>query len=323
MPPGTFRPADILPGKAWTLALVLVVLANLLVLGGQRAGYLSEGVPRALIREFDRTTREPAKVWLIGNSTLADSTDLDTLEKETGWSIHELTLGSAVFGAQTLLAQHCLEQTKEKPQAIYFFVTKDDFNLNGSRARVSREYFKAIERPTWKDLLAARLPVHSCRASIRLEAKGVLFRLKKRLTGSREQAQAEPALDTPLRDLSNDYRTAYLADLGENYELEARGFEQLRQLHRAYPDVCLLVVLPPITGAPVRWQKEFCPRLDWPAVKTRLELECDQAGVQLLDFSELYPSDTTLFKDVYHLNARGRQQFTQVFGQELRQRLAP
>ena len=64
------------------------------------------------------------------------------------------------------LAIEELSITTHGPERITFFVTKDDLNAGGSRAKDSALYKQAFESPGLYEILASFFPVYSCRYAI-------------------------------------------------------------------------------------------------------------------------------------------------------------
>ena len=316
--PKTLQPESFSIPKSWALAALLVLVVNLVAFSAHRAGLVHSGIPHGIIQGFVDSTQSKSDVWLIGNSTLADSVEPEVIREFLDGNVQKITLGSAVLGAQTLLAEHLLTRTEQTPKLVCFFITKDDLNKNGSRARVSRDYYKAIESPDWKDAVAASVPLHNYRASIRTQSKNKFFKLKSLFSRKKQAASKAPAA---IKNLDGEWNTAYLAQLGENYELDLSGMDTLSSLVKTHPKISFILIIPPITGAPARWQLETHPDKSWPDTLDTIRQRAKTMNVQVLDLSTTYPPTTEFFKDVYHLKKTQMTPFSSLLGERIKETL--
>ena len=125
--------------RAWLLCLSVVTISNWAAYEGLAAKVLYTSVPTGLVEEVYARAKEPANLWLFGNSTLDASVDEASLKNALGVEVHKFVLGSATFATMARLARGALQRSSSKPSQLVFFVTKDDFNTHGSRATATTE----------------------------------------------------------------------------------------------------------------------------------------------------------------------------------------
>ena len=315
--------------KAWTLATVIVIAASLFVQYlGDRNKMLPSN-PKGLIAKYLADLHGDYDLWLLGNSTLANGVDEELLGTLTGKTLIKLPMGSATLNAQVQLAWKALAHAEHRPRTIICLISKDDVNANGHRARISADYIGAMSRPAkLYDRVTHILPIHAYRYSIRDLPKG-LMRTVYRTAKRRFPKEGSPAPvvstqnddggDKLYRDLSSDFDSEYLSALGQDYALDSEGLKQLTDLASQCnrSAVALAIVHPPVTGAILRWQDKYAPQLPWSGVQERIADEANRAGVVVMDFTNALPSTEEFFKDVYHLNARGREKFTTLLAARL------
>ncbi|HYD40219.1 MAG TPA: hypothetical protein VEB43_05275 [Anaeromyxobacter sp.] len=301
---GGFRP--------WAALLALVVLGagNLVAWAAQRAGRLTTSVPRQLLDERRvMLAREPG-LWFLGNSTMASALSEEVLHDRLGRGWVKAPLGSSTLGVSLKLAERALTDAPSPPAAIVLFATKDDVNVNGDRARVSRRYERALEGRSLAEIAAAAIPAYACRFAIQAELLNGLAGL---LPGRASAAGVEARV--PARDLSAEFELTHLHKQGRAYAPGPVDFGRLAAAARGRTR--LVLVFPPVTAAVERWQARHAPAHPWRKVAADLAARARAEGFEVLDYTNRYPSTTAFFEDVYHLNARGADAFTPVLLQDL------
>ena len=111
------------------------------------------------------------------------------------------------------------------------------------------------------------------------------------------------------KDLSNDYNTTYLHNLGRNYHTLPSDFTELARIAHG-KGTELLLVAPPVTATILRWQEQYAPDYDWNNVFSDVSDRTVRQGILTNNYTGLHKSTTRYFKDVYHLNSKGAVEFT-------------
>jgi hypothetical protein len=308
------------PGKAFYAWVVGFFILNLLVSQLGKKGILIPGLPTEIVNNHVQSASGPNDAWLIGNSIL-DAAILDAeFKRRSGLQVAKMELGSMTFTAQVALAKYCFENTEARPKGVLFFVSKDDFNLNGMRNRTSQNYLRVLGEPTLADQLTPYLPLALYSASIRKEARRSLGRARLLLRDRVKSPVPSPAPkpDAPVAkkdELSyeNALSSGHLAELGQNFELDRKGLEDLAQLVSGFPEIRFIVVFPPVTDGPEAWQDHYYPDKPWPSLKKEIVETLRKSRIETADFSEALPSSKKYFKDFYHLNPLGGEKFTETF----------
>ena len=220
-------------------------------------------------------------------------------------------LGSSTLAVSLSIAERALADAGAPPAAVVFFATKDDVNVNGDRAVVSRRYEHALAGPSFAETVAAAVPAYASRFAIQAELRnGVVALLRPRRTRAAD-AQAR----APARDLSQEFELTHLHKQGRAYTPASVDFSRLAAAARGRTR--LVLVFPPVTEAVDRWQRRYAPAHPWPKVAEELARRARAAGFEVHDYTDRYPSTTAFFEDVYHLNPRGAAAFTPVLLDDL------
>jgi len=300
----TLRPQGLRPTAA-LLAVLVLGAGNVAAWAAQRAGRISTSVPRQLLDERRLALAREPGVWFLGNSTMASALSEEELRERLGRGWVKAPLGSSTLRVSLTLAERALADAPAPPAAIVLFATKDDVNVNGDRALVSRRYERAFEGRSMGETAAAAIPAYACRFAIQAELlNGVASLLPGRTSAGAVEARA------PARDLSADFELTHLHKQGRAYAPGPVDFARLAAAARGRTR--LVLVFPPVTAAVERWQHRHAPAHPWPVVAAGLAARARAAGFEVLDYTHRYPSTTAFFEDVYHLNARGAAAFTPV-----------
>ena len=259
--------------------------------------------------QLARLKDERPALWMLGNSTLANGVDEAALTRG-GASVVRLTHGSATVGGTAAMLDYYLQRA-QAPRQVLIFATLDDFNPNGMRAEVSREYAKidATGKLPKPELLALR--------AVRASLKTKLFVIYQRLRGGKsETAGGGDSQDgvfsgEPIPPGSNGF-----AALARDYAVQADAFPALAAAARRRGIGRVTLVLLPITDRLADWHDRRTPTLSYARVRATVKEECEKSGLAFVDWGEPL-SDYSLFKDPYHLNARGRAWLTQKVQREL------
>ena len=259
--------------------------------------------------QLARLKDERPALWMLGNSTLANGVDEAALTRG-GASVVRLTHGSATVGGTAAMLDYYLQRA-QAPRQVLIFATLDDFNPNGMRAEVSREYAKidATGKLPKPELLALR--------AVRASLKTKLFVIYQRLRGGKSEAagggdpQDGVFSGEPIPPGSNGF-----AALARDYAVQADAFPALAAAARRRGIGRVTLVLLPITDRLADWHDRSAPTLSYARVRATVKEECEKSGLAFVDWGEPL-SDYSLFKDPYHLNARGRAWLTQKVQREL------
>lgn len=295
---------------ALALALAIVLAANVWAYFELQAGRLYTSVPRQMIANAVSDLVREDGVWWLGNSTLAAGVDAERITRASRTTHTVVPLGSATTDISIALAALALGQSEQPPQRIVVFVTKDDLNAEGSRAEVSRKYLQAMTKPGLYDWVAAALPIYSTRYAItdRIREQIIDSTLGKNSSAS----PTEPAASTikrRYRELANEIESTMLYNLGRDYSPISMDFGPLTQLAQQ-TETDIWLVSPPVTASVASWQEKYAEEWPWQRIVDILQAQSREADFRFLNYTELLPSTSEFFKDVYHLNAKGKQAFT-------------
>jgi hypothetical protein len=277
-------------------------------------------LPTGLVEQVYIKAEEPASLWLFGNSTLDASVDEPALERSLGAEAHMFVLGSATFETMTRLARASLARTRAKPAQIAFFVSKDDFNAHGARASASARYLQAILSPPWNEQVLNAIPLYAARYSVRQKLRMALAGAGAPAATAARAPQPERPTGAAAKEDVFDYKSTYLANLGDQFEFDSDGFASLAALVQTWQgDV--LVVHVPVTQAVWQWQDHFAPSFDSNRLRSTVRERVQGAGARYLDLSDSFPSSASYFKDAYHLRESHAGEFTEWLAPALKQGL--
>lgn len=303
--------------RAWTLALILYFFLNVLVVIGKRSEILFTGMPEVQVKDFIESVQQPKDLWLIGNSLLAFGVDSGSLKSGSNISFSRISIGSGTFEAMSALAQLALSKTQAPPEVILVFVSKDDFNLNGRRQVASQRYLKSIESPQWTALLASRIPLYACRASLFigparwLKDQFLRFSTRPPTMTTQESKPAKSYLNADESLIAEHVESNYLIPLGNDFELNTAGFDDLGQATKP-SSTRVVVIFPPVSSAVPIWQARHNPTNPWPDVRHDIESLAFKNGFDVMDFSTAFPTNKHYFRDPYHLTDAGKIEFTKL-----------
>ncbi len=294
---GSFR-----PGAAVWLALALLVAAELgLRILTPNLGWY-EGMSSlnqwvSLLRH-ELKTRRP-EIWLMGNSILAYSVDVERLNADHGLSVAALPIGGSTLGGDTAMLEYFLRRAPRSPRTVLFCITKDDLNPNGGRARTSRRY---IEYDTWRGISPERLfRLVDSRQTLMNSAKGLLL-------GRSTASERHPSLP-PFKGVVTPETAFYMDGHMRNYAFDESAFPEIQRLSRNYGFQAGLVLLP-VSRVYLEYHDEHRPELTYSQITEKLKALCEQYGLAFHDFSHLAPDTAAFYTDPYHMTAEGRAFFT-------------
>lgn len=301
------------PTRAVCLALLLLVVVNVLVKRAIDSDLLYVSNPRLMVTKgIESLVESEAELWWIGNSTMAAGVDQTVIADAAVKDSVFLELGSATLEATVALAVNAIEQSSRKPEKLILFFTKDDLNAHGERAVASRRYLEALQGESLKDRVESWVPVYTARFAIVKGGRDFFASTLKH--GPKSQDKVEEAV--VHRDLSSDFDTTYLNNLGRDFAPQVINFNRLAELAGAY-GTKIYFVSPPVTNAVVKWQAENVPSYPWSDIVSGIEALLEFSNMIVVDYSGLLPSTTQYFKDVYHLNQFGAKEFSKQLATEL------
>ena len=290
------------PGAAVWLALALLAAAELgLRILTPNLGWY-EGMSSlnqwvSLLRH-ELKTRRP-EIWLMGNSILAYSVDVERLNADHGLSVAALPIGGSTLGGDTAMLEYFLRRAPRSPRTVLFCITKDDLNPNGDRTSISRRY---IEYDTWRGISPERLfRLVDSRQTLMNSAKGLLL---GRSTAS-ERHPSLPAFQGVVTPETAFYMDGHM----RNYAFDESAFPEIQRLSRNYGFQAGLVLLP-VSRVYLEYHDAHCPELTYSQITEKLKALCGQYGLAFHDFSQLAPDTAAFYTDPYHMTAEGRAFFT-------------
>ncbi len=294
---GSFR-----PGRAVAAALLLVaaVEAGARWLGPRLRTEESIASFDLWVDHLDRTLRiSPADVWFVGNSTLHFGVDAAQVSRAAGCSIGKLTFGSGTLAGQVAMTEHFLRRIRPGPRRVVFFLTQDDLNGAGLRADVSRTY---LAYDTWRGFDLGRLfRMDDVRKMLGRRAGEWLVRRRNGAAAAEKESTFDGQL-TPAAE-------GYLAQLARGYVFDDSAFAELQRLSQTHGfQVCLCWM--PVTDVYLRFHDRQGFALSAAEVVRKVADLCATHGFEFLDCSGMASERYELFSDAYHLNSRGRGQFS-------------
>lgn len=302
---GSFR-----PGRAVAAALLLVaaVEAGARWLGPHLRMEESIASFDLWVDHLDRTLQaSSADVWFVGNSTLHFGVDAAQVSQLAGCSIGKLTFGSGTLAGQVAMTEHFLRRIRPGPRQVVFFLTQDDLNGAGLRADVSRTY---LAYDTWRGFDLGRLfRMDDVRKMLGRRAGEWLARRRSGAAG----AQKESTFDGRLTPAAEDY----LAQLARGYVFDDSAFAELQRLSRQYGFRAILCWMP-VTDVYLRFHDQQGFALSAADVARRVADLCARHEFEFWDCAGLAPERYDLFSDAYHMNVRGRAEFSAHLGHFMR-----
>ncbi len=297
------------PGRAVWLAAGLVLAAE----GGARwawqKGHLIPPTTLGqLVREqVEELRSEPARIWILGNSTLDYGLDAGLLGERLGEPVAKLPFGSATVSGMAAMLDFYLRRTAQAPRHVVVCASKDDFNANGERARYSKRLLAFGKRRT-----------------------ADLFELEPQLSRSRNEILAvafpswRPPVEPPVTVSEKDWifsgelsesAADWLERLARDYRLDLEGLDRLaRTAGRRRIRVSL--VLMPATDVYVDTHDRLHPELPWAAIRRAVRGRCRARGIEVWDFHGPFTCHDR-FCDAYHLRRSSAPLFTEALAKRM------
>ena len=267
---------------------------------------------RRLTQEsLERLRRDQPTIWLLGNSILRRGIDKDVLAREMGSRAIQLAHGTASLAGSVAMMKFYLSRVTQPPERVIFFVSKDDLNRHGYRARVSQTYLdlgrdgpSRFDLDDWLALSAARGQI------VRSFQAGLASLL---LPSGVPARKPRPAADDGKPITLND---PHFADLARNYELDLGAVAELGAICRRRGIRRTQMVLMPVTGRYIEFHEALFPEMPYREIRRSLAAACEANGIRFVDYggptNEYY-----LFSDPYHLNDAGKRKISEVLSREL------
>ncbi len=291
-----------------TLAIILVVIANVWAYHAEKNGELYTSIPRQMIDNSIEKLKNNSTIWFLGNSTLAAGFDKNMLPDGIKNSSAIIKLGSATLETTVHLSEIALQNNGKKPEKILLFFTKDDLNQNGARAQASKAYHQAINSPSLYEKIASMVPVYSTRYAITDKLRNSLASIA--LVKKTKASNKKHRKDNLYKDLSKQIDTTYLLNLGRDYKPAYIDFSRIGKFAKNN-NITIYLVAPPVTASISRWQAKYAPDYPWKSIMKNITHNAKNAGITVLDYTNTLKSTTEYFKDAYHLNSKGSKIFTE------------
>ena len=297
------------PGRAVWLAAGLVLAAE----GGARwawqKGHLMPPTTLGqLVRgQLEKLRKQPARIWILGNSTLDYGLDAGLLGERLGEPVAKLPMGSATVSGLAAMLDFYLRSTSYVPRHVVVCATKDDFNANGERARYSRRLLE------YGGVLAAGLfgrePQLSRSRNEILALAFPAWRPPAKRTGSASEK------DWVFSGKLNKRAEDWLVQLAFDYRLDLEGLDRLART-AARRGIRVSLVLMPATDVYVATHDRLHPELPWAAVSKAVGARCRARGIDFWDFHGPFTCYER-FRDAYHLRRASAGQFTEVLAERM------
>jgi hypothetical protein len=313
--------------RALVLALVVLLGLEIAVRVLVARGLLpkDDSLDILVERQTRAVVEQKPQVWMLGNSTLAWGVDEELLGRITGRSVMKIMHGSASVEGSAAMLGHYLSRAPVRPRLVILCLTKDDLNAHprSTRQSLSRDYLQF----QWRAFLPSNwLYLRACRRGLveRLSwQKGLLFHARNHWLALRGLPPMERAAPPAPRDHEFRYdgspippEDAFYTRLAWGYSMRPKAFEKLARASDGDGNPRVLVLMMPVTSSYVEWHDARHPETPHRTVVSRVEEWCAANGLLFMDMSRVF-SDPGLFQDPHHLNAFGKEQFTELLGGSL------
>ncbi len=285
-----------------------LLLAVLLLVGCEvaaRTYFVADGSLTQLINGYvERLNTEQPAIWICGNSTMNAGIDAEVIEQRLEGSVIKLAHGTATLRASVDLLDYYLNHTQTPPQTLIVCTFKDDLNPNGYNARVSEQFDDVLTAEVGHATNEEWLRLSGARNRISLGVQKFLS------TGWRASRERSSSLESPpLEVYSGEPIVAgdpFFADAARDYEVDFSGFDRLQQLAQKYEIQRCVVMLLPTSQPYVDFHDSLYPQQTYDEIRAQLKTACADRGIAFIDQGGPW-KEASLFKDPYHLNAKGRE----------------
>lgn len=261
-------------------------------------------LPTTIEKYTDTIKVETPEVWFVGNSTLDYSLDEKQWSSQTGVTSIKMPLGGATVRATLSMLEYYVNTSAQKPKTLILFITKDDLNTNGSRAKNSITYIERSWDVPWYDTM---ITLRMCQKSIRNLFGTLISDLGKQY---RNQSTTNTSIAT-FNGIDLDLEDTHLKGLSNSYQVDVGIVEMLSQKTSHLGIQRVLIVFPPVTKQYDNWHNRHYPSVTIDKVFNDLEIGLQKNGFTILNYRS-YFNEPALFRDSYHLNELGKKKFTDI-----------
>ena len=295
--------------KAVVLAVALFLVVELLARIAVSTGRLHDDPTLYRHVSEQRTAVEAGPpIWFLGNSTLEAGLIPAEFTQRTSASPTLLSHGSATVRATVGMLDFYLQNASVPPREIVLFLTKDDFNLNGYRAEISKGYIASKISFDWLNILA----LSAARENIREMLIADLRRLYHLVRYAKTPTNEAPVSAKPNEREAIEGDALWYENLAKDFEIDKSVFEELDRVARRNQVASVRIVLMPVS----RWYTQFHDdRVESPThneVRAFVARQCQSLGFALYDDAGPF-EDAKFFEDPCHLNEEGGRWFTKRF----------
>ncbi len=297
---------------ATAFAICLLLACELGARALVATGHLEEdkSLRLTLVTRIKEIKAQKPPVWFLGNSTLDWGIDAPALSKMLNVPIYKLPHGSATVNSSAAMLDFYIKQTGIKPKLVVVTVTKDDFNPNGSRAKISQAYLDVANQnavPTGDFLM-----LRSARASIRDKVTDGIDSLRypnKRVI--------EPVIKTfSGKPIPDDYEFTRI--LVTDFEFRADWINELKAVCDRHQLPAPVLVLMPVTDRYLQYHDRVVKTPTYEQIHQQTLETARTAGVTVIDFWETPRTDYHIFRDAYHLTPEGCAWLTPLVAEQLK-----
>lgn len=258
----------------------------------------------ALVAANLRDLRERVpRTWLLGNSTLAEGVRLVDFERFTGKPAAKVVHGSATVRASAAMLDYYLKRVPVRPDRVLLLVSIDDINPNGGRARVSATYLDYADRIHVSPLQASSLVVTRGNLGKSLLAFAVRAAGGTQATDRNEASPEEAAAEGTDRE-SADMNLPWIRSMAAGFDVDRDAFAALREVALANGIGPPRVVLLPAADRYFAFHESCVPEWTLDRIRREVSAACAAVGLPFTDLAGEF-RDEDLYKDAYHLNAKG------------------
>ena len=246
---------------------------------------------------------ERPDVWFVGNSTLDYSLDELQWSKRTGVSSIKMPLGGSTVRATVSMLEYYAKASFQLPKILVVFATKDDLNINGSRAKNSLTYLNRSWATPWYDTAVA----------LRLCQKSIRNLIGRQVNNFARKIRSRPAKSDPIPMFDGaapDPNDKHLSGLAANYQIDSEAVNLLFQFANQHKLQKVLVVLPPVTMQYEVWHDTKHSNIPVKNIYNEFIEGLKKKNIPVLGFRNNF-NDHSFFRDSYHLNDLGKQRFTE------------
>lgn len=297
---------------ATAFAIGLLLACELAARALVATGHLQEdkSLRLTLVTRIKEIKTQKPPVWFLGNSTLDWGIDGPALSEMLNVPIYKLPHGSATVDASAQMLDFYIQQTGVKPKLVVVTVTKDDFNPNGSRAKISQAYLEVARNnaPPPGDFLMLRGARTGIRDKVMETIDALRYPHKPEVAPVIKHFNGKPIPD--------DYEFTRI--LVTDFVFRDDWIKDLKAVCDRHQLPAPVLVLMPVTDRYVQYHDRVVKTPTYQQVHQQALATAQSAGVTVIDFWQTPRTDYDIFRDAYHLTPQGCAWLTPQIAEQLK-----